>query len=74
MDACDFNEDNCWYRHEEKMNHSKKVVDKTLECEVCEEKFDDKDSFMKHMKNNHRNRVKLCRNYADKKCNLMDSS
>ena len=39
MDACDFNEDTCWYRHEEKKRNSKQVVDKTIECEVCEEKF-----------------------------------
>ena len=74
MDACDFNEDTCWYRHEEKKKHSKKVVDKIIECEVCEEKFEIKDSYMKHMKSKHKNRVQQCRKYANKNCNLKDSS
>ena len=43
-------------------------------CKACGEKFNDKGSFMKHMKKEHVEMVPACRAYVNDRCNRNESS
>ena len=72
--ACIFDSDTCWYRHEEQLVNDLEHQDKTEnECKDCEQKFQSKSDLMKHRKMEHQNRVSRCRDYLQGKCDLNDS-
>ena len=73
-DVCDFDEDRCWWKHGSKVKQKPNLILQSNECQVCGKTFNDKGSFMKHMKNEHVEMVPACRNFANNWCNRNDSS
>ena len=56
------------------MKQNQNLILQSNECKVCGEKFNDKGSFMKHMKNDHVEMVPACRAYVNDRCNRNESS
>jgi hypothetical protein len=60
----------CWYVHVEDMETDQipeKEANK-FECNMCEESFEEKKSFMQHRKNKHTGSNRRCENFSAGKC------
>ena len=73
MQACDFDAETCWYRHENNSSEKEEIVDEDS-CKDCDEKFQIKSDLMKHRKMNHRSKVYGCRDFVQGKCTFQESS
>ena len=72
VDACDFDAETCWYKHE---NKNKPVPQEfSLECKECDYKCSQKASLMKHVKTEHTESVPICRKFKQNKCELTDEN
>ena len=76
---CDLG-DECWYQHPDnpmETNETYTVVVAPgctkFECRVCNEKFEEKPSLMKHRKLTHAATVSMCREFANNSCSRGDS-
>lgn len=59
--SCKYNEKYCWFIH-------KKDVLQELKCRYCEQTFHSKRDVMFHQKNNHEDKVPICKNHIQSKC------
>jgi len=55
IDKCNFDKDICWYLHSENIE-AKKI------CNFCDNTFTTKNDLMKHIKDNHNDNLRVCKN------------
>ena len=60
---CTFKDDDCWFLHCESEQYTSE-----WKCSFCESKFICQSELLRHRKNEHRNRVQMCRNEKDGTC------
>ena len=58
---CEFGDENCWFLHTGRSEYK-------FECTSCDKKFANKDKFLHHRKNQHKESVQNCRNMVSDTC------
>lgn len=64
-DSCKFNEKSCWFVH--KMNEPTEN-----KCRYCEEQFYSKSEVMIHQKQEHEEKIPICKNHIKSNCKYKD--
>ena len=71
-ETCDFQSEECWYRHVKKSDANSNESTEEHDCNKCEIIFTQKSDLMKHLKKEHPTTVPKCRNYMQGKCHLTE--
>ena len=71
---CDFDSKDCWYSHEDVASIVERNQCSEFKCNVCEKKFENNSTLMKHKKMEHPDRVSKCKRFEQGKCNTNEQS
>ena len=63
--SCIYGEDKCWFSHERYESHEDENFNI---CRICGERFSTLTMYMKHMKSEHLEIVKECKNFLEGRC------
>lgn len=59
---CFYSSETCWFLHPNEQSHSK------YNCNFCDSEFQSKYEIMKHRKEEHSQKVQMCRNFKNNSC------
>ena len=57
LNACDFDAETCWYRHESNKKEGEENIVVCHSCKDCDDEFVSKSELMKHRKRMHKSKV-----------------
>jgi hypothetical protein len=56
---CEYGDNLCWFIHHDNSERANFIE---IECNICDDTFDNRNNFMQHKKSEHRAQVQMCRN------------
>ena len=68
LDKCDFPESVCWFVHSKSSTDISPQTLKEYKCGLCGKIFQNKNDFMHHRKQDHRQFISKCRDHVNGSC------